>query len=232
VPCFYGRTGAGRARFELGGVGAAPSTPAPVVTWFISCQTLAGRSARDCQSVRERSRCESSSNTGLWVCRTRLRPITLVTYARDVRRLTAVLGDIPLRNLTPGLIQSAYNALLDQGFSKRTVEKTHAVLHRAMDQAMHWGLTARNPTELVSPPRPVRREMTALTGSQFGQLLRLTEGSRWYPLWGFARDQRSKGRRGARASVEGRRLGRGTTRGPAHAAAAARNGFRSGPYED
>jgi integrase len=48
---------------------------------------------------------------------------------------------------------------------------------------MHWGLTARDPTELVSPPRPVRREMTALTGSQFGQLLRFTEGSRWYPLW-------------------------------------------------
>jgi len=119
----------------------------------------------------------------LLVCRTRLRPITLVTYARDVRRLTAVLGDIPLRNLTPGLLQSGYAALLDQGFSKRTVEKTHAVLHRAMDQAMHWGLTARNPTELVSSPRPVRREMTALTGSQFGQLLRLTEGSRWYPLW-------------------------------------------------
>lgn len=119
----------------------------------------------------------------LIVCRTRLRPITLVTYARDVRRLTAVLGDIPLRNLTPGLVQSAYAALLDQGFSKRTVEKSHAVLHRAMDQAMHWGLTVRNPTELVSPPRPVRREMTALTGSQFGQLLRLTEGSRWYPLW-------------------------------------------------
>src|SRR6266568_1571126 len=48
----------------------------------------------------------------LLVCRTRLRPSTLVTYARDVRRLTEMLGDIPLRNLTPGLIQSAYAELL------------------------------------------------------------------------------------------------------------------------
>ncbi len=119
----------------------------------------------------------------LIVCRTRLRPITLVTYARDVRRLTAALGDVPIRHLTPGLIQSAYASLLEIGFSKRTVEKTHAVLHRALDQAMHWGLTARNPTELVSPPRPVRREMTALTGPQFQELLRLADGSRWYPLW-------------------------------------------------
>ncbi|HVS06831.1 MAG TPA: hypothetical protein VHK65_11800 [Candidatus Dormibacteraeota bacterium] len=40
----------------------------------------------------------------LLVCRTRLRPMTLVTYARDVRRLSDMLGDIPMRNLTPGLI--------------------------------------------------------------------------------------------------------------------------------
>jgi integrase len=119
----------------------------------------------------------------LMVGRSRLRPITMVTYARDVRRLTAALGDVPLRHLTPGLIQCAYASLLEMGFSKRTVEKTHAVLHRALAQAMHWGLTARNPTELVSPPRPVRREMTALTGSQFQELLRLTESTRWYPLW-------------------------------------------------
>jgi integrase len=119
----------------------------------------------------------------LMVCRTRLRPITLVTYARDVRRLANVLGDTPVRSLTPGLIQSAYAALLDQGFSKRTVEKTHAVLHRAMDQAMHWGLTARNPTELVNPPRPARREMTALSRDQLQHLLQHTTGSQWHSLW-------------------------------------------------
>lgn len=53
--------------------------------------------------------------------------------------LTGLLGEVPLRNLTPGLIQSAYCGLLDGGLSKRTVEQTHAVLHRALDQAMHWG---------------------------------------------------------------------------------------------
>ncbi len=119
----------------------------------------------------------------LMVCGTRLRQMTLVTYARDARRLADVLGDTPVRSLTPGLIQSAYAALLDQGFSKRTVEKTHAVLHRAMDQAMHWGLVSRNPTELVNPPRPARREMTALSGEQLQQLLQHTTGSQWHPLW-------------------------------------------------
>ena len=119
----------------------------------------------------------------LLVCRTRLRPMTLVTYSRDVRRLTVVFGEVPLRHLTPGLIQSAYASLLEDGFSKRSVEQTHAVLHRALDQAMHWGLTTRNPAELVSPPRSVRREMTALSGDQLQQLLQVTIGSQWHPLW-------------------------------------------------
>ncbi len=119
----------------------------------------------------------------LLLCRTRLRPITLVTYARDVRRLTKLLGQTPLRNLTPGLVQSAYAVLLQQGFSPRTVEKTHAVLHCALDQAMHWGLTLRNPTEWTRPLRAPRRETTALTDDQFRQLLRCTDGSRWHPLW-------------------------------------------------
>jgi integrase len=52
-----------------------------------------------------------------------------------------------------------------------------------MDQAMHWGLIARNPTELVNPPRPARREMTALSGDQLQRLLQHTTGTQWHPLW-------------------------------------------------
>lgn len=48
---------------------------------------------------------------------------------------------------------------------------------------MHWGLTSRNPAQLVSPPRPGRREMTALSSVQLQRLLARTEGSRWHPLW-------------------------------------------------
>ena len=57
------------------------------------------------------------------------------------------------------------------------------VLHRALYQALHWGLIAANPTELVAPPRPKRREMTALTAAQLQRLLDTTRSERWYPLW-------------------------------------------------
>jgi integrase len=88
-----------------------------------------------------------------------------------------------LKAITPGMIQSTYALMLKAGLSQRRVEQVHTVLHRALSHAMHWGLTSRNPAQLVSPPRPGRREMTALSGAQLQRLLARTEGSRWHPLW-------------------------------------------------
>ncbi len=119
----------------------------------------------------------------LAVTRPRLQPTTMRAYAIGVRRLTPFLGRIPLRALTPGMIESTYASLLELGLSDRTVEQTHAVLHRALDQAMHWGLTSRNPAEFVTPPRPRKREMTALDRNQLRHLLQFTIGSRWHALW-------------------------------------------------
>jgi|ERR1700682_6023810 integrase len=119
----------------------------------------------------------------LAVTRPRLQPTTMRAYAIGVRRLTPFLGRIPLRALTPGMIESTYASLLRTGLSDRTVEQAHAVLHRVLDQAMHWGVTSRNPAELVTPPRPRRREMTALSRSQLRHFLEVTSGTRWHTLW-------------------------------------------------
>ncbi len=119
----------------------------------------------------------------LAVTRPRLQPTTMRAYAIGVRRLTPFLGRIPLRAITPGMIESTYASLLGLGLSDRTVEQAHAVLHRALDQAMHWGVTSRNPAELVTPPRPRRREMTALSRSQLRHFLEVTSGTRWHGLW-------------------------------------------------
>lgn len=70
-------------------------------------------------------------------------------------------------------LQAAVGALWFCGVTANqcSVEQTHAVLHRALCQAMHWGLIATNPTELVAPPRPRKREMTPLTTAQLQRLL-------------------------------------------------------------
>jgi integrase len=117
------------------------------------------------------------------VARTRLRPRTLDAYELCTRRVDGELGQVPLAKLTPQLVQSAYGRLLAGGLSVRTVFQTHAVLHRALRQAHHWGLMSVDPTDLVAAPRPQSREMTALSTAQLSRLLTSARGSRWYPLW-------------------------------------------------
>lgn len=119
----------------------------------------------------------------LEVTRHRVRPTTLEAYELNVRRLQPHLGSLPLARLEAAVIQAAYDRLLKAGLSERSVEQMHSVLHRALYQAMHWGLIASNPTELVAPPRPRKREMTALTLDQLQRLLATTKNERWYPLW-------------------------------------------------
>jgi integrase len=122
-------------------------------------------------------------NYWLEVTRRRVRPTTFEAYELCVRRLLPPIGSLRLVYLEPSIIQTTYDALLSNGLSARSVEQTHAVLHRALYQALHWGLVTANPTELVAPPRPKKREMTALTPSQLQCLLDTTRNERWYPLW-------------------------------------------------
>ena len=119
----------------------------------------------------------------LEVTRRRVRPSTYEAYDLQVRRLDPYLGTVQLGRVSPARVQSTYDRLLSVGLSCRSVEQVHAVLHRALDQAFHWGLIARNPTKLVAPPRPLRREMTALTCQELRALLDTTRDDHWHPLW-------------------------------------------------
>lgn len=113
----------------------------------------------------------------LEVTRRRVRPTTFEAYELSVRRLLPPIGSLRLAHIGPSVIQAAYDSLLANGLSLRSVEQTHVVLHRALYQAVHWGLIAANPTELVAPPRPKRREMTALTDVQLKRLSTRPEAS-------------------------------------------------------
>ena len=119
----------------------------------------------------------------LEVCRRRLRVKTYDSYVLCAHRIQHEIGRVPISRLTPLILQSAYARLERGGLSPRTVFQTHSVLHCALDQALHWGLVKTNPTELVAEPRPLSREMTALSATQLAALLRSSRGSRWYPLW-------------------------------------------------
>ena len=100
--------------------------------------------------------------------------------------LVPLLGTIPLQKLTPADVQRAYSQLLSQGLSPWTVRGSHAVLRRALDQAVRWRLLPSNAAAMAEPPRIPHREMQTLSGEQARRLLEVARGDRLEALWVLA----------------------------------------------
>ena len=107
----------------------------------------------------------------------RLRPGTWRRYEQYVRVHTLpTLGRVPLVKLGPQHLQRLYEQRLTAGAGPTTVHHLHAVLHRALDQAMRWGLVGRNVADLVDPPRVVRHDMAVLGPDEVKRLLATAAG--------------------------------------------------------
>jgi integrase len=83
---------------------------------------------------------------------------------------------MPLVKLGPQHLQRLYEQRLAAGASTTTVHHLHAVLHKALDQAMRWGLVVRNVSDLVDPPRTAHHEMAVLSPEHVKQLLAAATG--------------------------------------------------------
>src|SRR5918995_6579588 len=109
---------------------------------------------------------------------------TFASYEGQVRRyLVPAIGRIKLRKLTPAHVQHLYREMQDRGLSARTVQYTHAVLHRALKQAKRWGLVNRNVAEDVDRPQLKRDEIQPLNREQTRRLLQAAEGERLQALY-------------------------------------------------
>jgi integrase len=73
------------------------------------------------------------------------------------------LGGRKLKKLTPLDLQGLYRDRLDAGLSPSTVHKIHAIVHKALSQAVRWNMVPRNASEAVKAPRPVPKEMRPLS---------------------------------------------------------------------
>jgi len=92
-----------------------------------------------------------------------VRESTSESYRRQVGRyIVPALGSLKLKKLSAMHVQGMYRAMLDRGLSPRTVQYTHAVLHRALKQAVRWGLVPGNVSEDVDRPRLRREEIRSL----------------------------------------------------------------------
>lgn len=116
-----------------------------------------------------------------------VRSRTLSNYQMQVRRhIVPALGRIKLKNLTPAHVQGLYRQKLDTGLSSSSVRYIHAVLHRALKQALRWGLVPRNVTDAVDIPKLVREEVRALSPEEARQFLAAARGDRFEALYVLA----------------------------------------------
>ena len=78
-------------------------------------------------------------------------------YQRDEylcrKQVVPALGKKKLKTLNPADVQRFYRDKLDSDLSSATVHKLHVVLHKALKQAMRWGLAPRNVVDNVDAPK-------------------------------------------------------------------------------
>ena len=87
------------------------------------------------------------------------------------------LGHVALQKLMPEMIHALYRQKLDDGLAASTVGFIHKVLCRALEDAMKWGLVARNVSKLVTLPRVEKFESQILTVEQARKLLEVARGT-------------------------------------------------------
>jgi integrase len=83
-------------------------------------------------------------------------------------------------------LQGLYRQMQDRGLSARTVQYTHAVIHRALKQAVRWNMIPRNVCEAVDVPQVRREEMRPLNAAQARKLLHTASGERLEALYVLA----------------------------------------------
>jgi len=116
-----------------------------------------------------------------------IRERTWVRYEQYVRlHVEPTLGKLSLTKLTPQHLQRLYAERLDAGLSPTTVHHLHATVHKALEQAVRWGLLGRNVADLVDPPRIARFEIQTLSPGDARALLEAAACDRLETLYVLA----------------------------------------------
>ncbi len=113
----------------------------------------------------------------------RVRERTLDDYTRLAEKYVIPhIGHIRTSELRADQVQKLYNMLAaDSG--PDTARHVHTVLHSALNQALKWGLTSKNVSDLVDVPRPVRREMRPLNPNEINRFLDAASSDRYYAFF-------------------------------------------------
>lgn len=114
-------------------------------------------------------------------------PNTYRSYEMTVRlHINEHIGGVRLDKLRGVQVQALYSEMERKGASPRLRQLTHAVLRRALAQAVKWGLIQANPCSGAERPTVAKKELVTLTPEQTRQLLRVAEAHRLSALFVLA----------------------------------------------
>ena len=117
-------------------------------------------------------------NRKSWAASTRKQYRQIVTD-----HILPTLGEIRLQRLRPDQIQRMH---ADASSGARTIQLTHAVLRRALNQAVLWDLLTSNPARAIRPPQVARSDMKVLTAEHVNGFLAACADHRLHALFHLA----------------------------------------------
>jgi integrase len=150
---------------------------------------MAGLKARE-EGVHQRATRETTAtflHTWLPGMRPQLRYSTWVRYEKYLRiQILPIVGNVPLARLGPQHVRSMQDRMLSAGASPTSVHHAQAVLHRALEDAVRWGLVPRNVAGLVKPAKMACPQMRTLSVEQVTLLFDAAASDRLEALWVLA----------------------------------------------
>lgn len=118
-----------------------------------------------------------------------LRPLSAHRYRSVVRLyIEPEIGSVRLQSLSGRHLTALYRKLEKAGLSASTRKLTHAVLGRALEDAVRSGEIARNPATKVKPPARSAQRVTAWTPSELARFLEHVRevDPRHFAMWRLA----------------------------------------------
>lgn len=114
--------------------------------------------------------------------KTELKYKTYVEYKNIVqKKLIPAFGYLQLKKLNAMHITSFYQE--NQELAANSLRYYHAVLNKALNQALQWRLITLNPMTAVKKPKLIKEEMRVYDSEQLKQFLQLLEGRAiYYPV--------------------------------------------------
>jgi len=117
----------------------------------------------------------------------KIRPTTEALYRITIKnQINPYLGKIPIRDLRLARIEGLYSYLLENGIGERTVQLVHAILNRALKQAVRYEYILKNPAQGANVPRVERKEMQVLDENAAFQFLLAAQDSPHSALYNLA----------------------------------------------